>query len=198
MDIGIERCVLILIVLFGKSFILVILEAFWLPLGEQRCKNSGQYGSRSSAQVLCQPARQELFSNHHVQCAVFPRKLEHFVRKALFHDKVSCTTRKDRSWRVAAGGRLSHIHPWGWCSSKGCEGQEASPVQCYWEKSCWQDKQKNRVRISSQLGPPFLPLASTSSICIQILGKLMAHEDFLPKSLQKHGAVVFMDGCFDM
>lgn len=132
----------------------------------------------------------------YTSCTVFPRKLEHFVSKALFHDKVSCTIRKGRSWRVAAWEGLSHIHPWGWCSSKGCERQEARPVQCYWEKSCWQDKWKNRDRISSYLGPPFLALASTSLICTQILGKLTVHEDFLQKSLQKHDAVMVMDGCF--
>lgn len=100
--------------------------------------------------------------------------------------------RKNRSWRVTAWEGLSHTHPWGWGSTRGCERQEASPVQCYWEKSCWQDKQENNQAVI----PPLLALASTSSICIQIPGKLMVHEDFPQKSLQRPDAVMFMGGCF--
>lgn len=178
--------------LFGEKLYPGDLEAFWLPLAEQSCKTLRTVWI--TQQCFCSlPACRAgavFQSMHHVQCAsVFPRKLEHFVRTALLHDQVSCTTRKFRSWRVAVWERLSPIHPWGWCRRKGSGGQEANPVQCYWEKSCWQDKQKNGDRISSQLCPPFLALASTSSICIQIPGKLTVHEDFLQKSLQKHDAV---------
>lgn len=49
-------------------------------------------------------------SVHHVQCVpVFPQKLEHFVSKALFHDKVSCTASRDQSWE---GSRVGEAEPY--------------------------------------------------------------------------------------
>lgn len=71
---------------------LVIFEAFWLPLAEQSCRKLWLV----SITQQCLPSPPACWAGvvfqpvHHVQCApAFPRKLERFISKALFHNKVS-------------------------------------------------------------------------------------------------------------
>lgn len=166
----------------GKGFILVIFEAFWLALAKQSCRKLGlvsitQQCSRSLP--ACQ-AGVVFQSVHHVQCApAFPRKLECFVSKALFHNKLSYMIRKARSWMAATQERLSPTQPWGWSSSEVCERWEACTpaAQCgvTWGKAG--GRMGGRTQTGSAVTSIHLswPPASRSSICIQALGKRKVH-----------------------
>lgn len=108
---------MILIVLSGKSFILVILEAFWLPLAEQSCK---KLRTHSSAPVLCQPAGQELFSNLYIVYSVllcFHESWSVLSVEPYFMTKSATQQEK----KVLEGGSLGEAEPY---PSKGLIQQQ--------------------------------------------------------------------------
>lgn len=182
---------------------LVIFEAFWLPLAEQSYRKLWLV----SITQQCLPSPPACWAGvvfqpvHHVQCApAFPRKLEHFIGKALFHNKVSVgyIIGKVRSQMAAVQVRLSSgcgAEPWlwGWTGSKVCLGKvgslyPCSPVRCHWGKAG--DRMSRRTQdqlISSYLNSSFLAPG------IQALGKCKVHYGFRQKLFQKHSVVKLMD-----
>lgn len=136
-----------------KGFMLVIFEAFWLPLAEWSCRELRPI----SITQQCSPSPRACWAGvvfqsiHHVRRApAFPRKLERFVGKALLHNTVSTgyTVGKVRSRMAAAQEMLTQQGGlWKVGSRYPC-----SPVQCHQGKG-WggrQDKRENVGRISSR------------------------------------------------
>ena len=121
----------------GKGFLLVIFEAFWLPLAEQSCRKLRPVSitQQCSHSPPAWRAGVVFQSIHHVQCAsAFPRKLERFISKGLFHNKVSTgyMLGKVGSQMAAAQDRLSPIQLSGWPSSEvyGRRGACTPAAQC--------------------------------------------------------------------